>query len=148
MQEHAQDLLSEIEETVDVTPVSAGTRFAHYIVDIICYYAIFGLFAFMLGLMIGAGSGDTDESGGAYLLFFIISYFGYYILMEGLCNGRTVGKMVTGSQVLKTDGSPITIGDATMRTFCRLIPFEPFSAFGAIPWHDSISNTVVTKKVR
>jgi hypothetical protein len=39
----------------------------------------------------------------------------------------------------------LTFKDALLRSLCRLIPFEVFSGFG-VPWHDSLTNTMVVKK--
>jgi hypothetical protein len=30
-----------------------------------------------------------------------------------------------------------------LRTLCRIVPFEPFSAFGGHPWHDKWTRTYV-----
>ena len=35
--------------------------------------------------------------------------------------------------------------DAFMRSLCRLIPFDPLSAFAGHPWHDELSKTKVIK---
>jgi hypothetical protein len=32
-----------------------------------------------------------------------------------------------------------------IRTVCRFIPFEPFSALGKQPWHDLLSDTDVVR---
>jgi uncharacterized RDD family membrane protein YckC len=44
--------------------------------------------------------------------------------------GKTVGKYVTGTQVLTEDGEQPSVGTIFIRTLCRIIPFEPFSFFG------------------
>jgi uncharacterized RDD family membrane protein YckC len=66
----------------------------------------------------------------------------YYIFFEGVW-GRTPGKFVFGTIVVNEQGGKPTIGQITGRTFCRLIPFEPFSFFGERGWHDSIPKTRV-----
>jgi hypothetical protein len=50
--------------------------------------------------------------------------------------------MITGTKAVNHDGSNISAKTAFLRTLCRLVPFEPFSAFG-IPWHDSWTHTHV-----
>ena len=63
--------------------------------------------------------------------------------------GKTVGKMLTKSTVVREDGGRITLGQAFGRSLCRLIPFDAFSFLGstAVGWHDSISKTRVVKDV-
>jgi uncharacterized RDD family membrane protein YckC len=78
-------------------------------------------------------------------LFFVL-FILYYGLLEGISKGKTLGKLITGTRAVREDGTPISFGDAFKRTLCRIIPFEPFSAFGYKPWHDSITNTIVIKE--
>jgi uncharacterized RDD family membrane protein YckC len=80
--------------------------------------------------------------------FLLGGYFGYYILMEYFFSGKTIAKILTKTQTLQTDGTPITFVQACERTFVRLIPFEPFSIFfndDNLCWHDIHSNTVVVQ---
>jgi uncharacterized RDD family membrane protein YckC len=56
-----------------------------------------------------------------------------------------VGKLITGSKVVRHDGTAIDWKDAVVRTLCRFIPFEAFSALGTYPWHDQLSKTKVVK---
>ncbi len=76
----------------------------------------------------------------------------YYVPMEGLF-GFTVGKLVTGTRVVNTQGGRPTWAQAFGRTLCRLIPFEPFSLFfskdGEVRgWHDSVPKTWVVRRRR
>lgn len=68
----------------------------------------------------------------------------YYTFCEKLFNGRTLGKLATGTKAVRLDGSPLTFKDALLRSLCRIVPFEPLSGFG-IPWHDTWTNTTVIK---
>lgn len=80
--------------------------------------------------------------------FLLVGYFAYYSLMEYHFSGKTIAKMLTKTQVLQTDGNPITFIQAAERTFVRLIPFEPFSAFlnnDSFCWHDTHTNTLVVQ---
>jgi len=75
---------------------------------------------------------------GIYLLAFIL----YYTLTEGL-TGKTLGKAITESKVVTTNGQPIKISTALKRTIIRLVPFEPFSFLFDSNLHDRLSNTLV-----
>jgi len=71
----------------------------------------------------------------------------YYLIQEWL-TGRTMGKLIMGTQAINNDGSDLTLGRAIGRTLCRFIPFEFFSFFlqhedGVKGWHDRIPKTLV-----
>jgi uncharacterized RDD family membrane protein YckC len=73
-------------------------------------------------------------------------FFAIYVsLMESMLKGKTIGKLVTGTRAVYTDGSRIDTGTAWQRGFSRIVPFEPFSALGSEsdPWHDRWTNTYV-----
>ena len=91
---------------------------------------------------------DDDSKVGLYTLSYmiiIVNYLVYYTLCEKLFRGQTLGKLITGTKSLRTDGEELTFKDALLRSLCRLVPFEVFSGFG-VPWHDSWTNTMVAKK--
>jgi len=146
------DLLQEFEHTADLTPVSPGLRFVNYLIDLIAFYAL----AFIVGMLYAVivtpndYSGQvSDESGTLQLLMlfaWILIMGGYYTLFEFFAKGRTLGKMATGTVAVREDGSNLSFKDALLRTLCRFIPFEPFTAFGYRPWHDSMTRTFVIKK--
>jgi uncharacterized RDD family membrane protein YckC len=79
---------------------------------------------------------------GIYLGYLVIDIL-YYTILEGT-TGRTLGKLCTSTHVIKTNGRPITLRDALLRTLSRIVPFEVFTGFGT-PWHDSWTNTTVVK---
>ena len=79
----------------------------------------------------------------AYLIA-IVDYLVYYTLSEKLFKGYTIGKLITKTKAIRTDGKEITFKDALLRRLCRLVHFEIFSGFG-VPWHDAWTNTMVVK---
>lgn len=150
------DLLQDIQQEIYFQPASTGVRFVNYLIDAFVFYAFFFLIVFLI--VIAALKSESDvESGGfeqstetgtglilQYLVYLIL-YIGMYTILEGASKGKTLGKLITRSRAVRRDGTPITWGDAFKRSLCRLVPFEPFSAFG-IPWHDKWTNTVVKKE--
>lgn len=118
------------------------------------FYAISFLVGFLYAIAaIGSGvfknRGSVESAGMLqfYLLFaWILIVIAYYTVFEYFAKGRTLGKMATGTVAVRADGSNLTFKDAFLRTLCRFIPFEIFSAFGYRPWHDSLTNTLVIKK--
>ena len=149
--EQQQDLLQHVEQEVYLERVTAGIRFANYIIDVIAFYALVFATAFTLGAVgaltktINYDGTETLHGEGLYYSIVFGLYFGYYIICEAAFKGRTLGKLITGCKVVTFDGSSISWGTAVLRTLARIVPFEPFSAFSGNPWHDQWTNTQVVK---
>lgn len=153
MEQHPDvHLLSDIEQDILSEPASVGARFANFIIDFIFHYAI------IIGLLFVVLFTKTDEELESNLLtsesgwqvlfqyfFFYGIFIGTYTLMEGATNGKTLGKFITRTHAVRTDGAKLTWKDAFMRSLCRIVPFEAFSGFGGNPWHDRWTNTQVIK---
>jgi len=122
-------------------------RFAHLITDTVICIAIF--IPLLLSVLESALRG-IDERGPAYLIIFVLLLIArtiYYIFFEILL-GATPAKFLTESRVVRNDAQPLSNGQIVKRTFCRYIPFEPFSFFGSARWHDNFSDTLVIKEQR
>lgn len=149
-------LTNEIDPYFQYLHATQGQRFLNFIIDNILMrltltYAsgyvvgqILQVIApeFLLRLL------DDDSKVGLYVLSYmivIINYLVYYTLCEKLFKGQTLGKLITGTKALRTDGQELTFKDALLRSLCRLVPLEIFSGFG-VPWHDAWTNTMVVKK--
>ncbi|WP_205513510.1 RDD family protein [Longitalea arenae] len=147
------DLLQDIHDEVNyVDPVSPGIRFVNYLIDQIAIGVIFNGLDYVLGLSSnGNYSEDAIMQGNMAavwlrLLFSLAVTLTYYTIFEAATKGRTLGKILTNTTAITQDGTPFTFKHALLRTLCRFVPFEPFSAFGYMPWHDRWTNTVVVKK--
>jgi uncharacterized RDD family membrane protein YckC len=70
----------------------------------------------------------------------------YYLFFEGLF-GRTPGKLLTGTRVVRRDGGTPRFAQIVGRTFARFVPFEPVSFLIRAPngWHDVWSGTRVVQ---
>jgi len=138
-----RDLLGDLDEIVVLNYASKGQRFGSYFIDSIIVYII------NLGLTSGLLYLSYDDDGGALFsgwlsyLFSYAMYVAYYTLMEGFVQGRTIGKMITGTYAIGNNSQPLTLQQAFLRSLCRIVPFEPFSALGAAPWHDKWTDTTV-----
>lgn len=152
MEQTNPDLLHEFEQTVDLTPVSPGLRFVNYLIDVVAFYALTFVGGMLYVVIITpevyrSQVVDGKDSIQFSMLFIcLLIMIGYYTLFEFFAKGRTLGKMATGTVAVREDGSNLTFKDAFLRTLCRFIPFEVFSAFGYRPWHDSLTRTLVIKK--
>lgn len=148
----ATDLLNDVELELEQEPAGTGQRFTNFIIDTIALYASSYILGILLGIVLMAGNHDTSflvrESGVSQLIDFFSGFLLYalfYSIAEGLTRGRSPGKYVTGTRVIREDGSRISFKDALMRSLSRLVPFEAFSALGGTPWHDTWTNTKVVK---
>jgi uncharacterized RDD family membrane protein YckC len=141
--------VAPVVEHDNLTDASKGRRFGTFFIDYIGYFVFSILFGGIIGLIIGLTGGESGMSTFSKIpefLLGLITYFGYYMLFEGIW-GRTPGKWICGTKVVMEDGSAPSPGTIFKRTACRFIPFEAFSFFGEKGWHDSISDTrVVTTR--
>lgn len=133
------------ERTAQFSPASAGLRFANRIVDsvLIIYILLTNLAS------LEAFSKGYDDMEPAFFFILEIPFLlFYYIILEGIFN-TSAGKCATGTTIVNASGELPNFGQILGRTFCRLIPFEPFSFFGggSRGWHDSIPNTYVVESI-
>ena len=127
-------------------PAGSGLRFVNFMIDKIGAF----IAALVLGiaLVVVTGLGHNHELRRGFhsmgIVAGVLVYLAYYFFFEALTQ-RTPGKWVTGTKVVREDGTKPTSGQILGRTFARIIPFEMFSFFGAntIGWHDRFSNTIV-----
>jgi uncharacterized RDD family membrane protein YckC len=130
---------------LEFIPVLAGTgkRFLNLLLDIIIYYVLLFCFGAFLALTGRSEFAANDNNTAALYLSVFAIYVGYFFLCELIFKGRTIGKLLTGTKVVNEDGSDPTAKTYFLRSLCRIVPFEPFSAFGVRPWHDRWTGTYV-----
>lgn len=122
---------------------TTGKRFANYIIDTLVFYIV----VFGLGIVIGILKPNLLEDLDNLSLRLIMLLF-YAIVMfmtEAMSNGRSIGKLITGTRAVNEDGSDMTFQKAFVRNIIRAIPFNALSALGtpSHPWHDRWSDTIV-----
>jgi uncharacterized RDD family membrane protein YckC len=147
-QSPAETGLIEPAAPTDVLPASAGRRFANLILDqIVCLFLAFAI-AFVQVVLAVTLRTENVLTKIPDILICIVVCLVYYVPQEALF-GKTLGKLLTGTKTVSVTGARPTFGQIVGRTFCRLIPFEPFSfLFGGgnpVGWHDKFSNTRVVK---
>jgi uncharacterized RDD family membrane protein YckC len=125
------------DDDLDVMDASAGARFANLLIDLVCRMVFAYVLAFALAMT------GVRMAGLEGIVFGLGSMLLYYVGFETLF-GRTPGKLITGTRVVRMDGRPLTFLDVLKRTLCRFVPFEPFSFLSdARGWHDRWSDTRV-----
>jgi uncharacterized RDD family membrane protein YckC len=120
-------------------------RFTNWILDIFTCIFIFSPFARHFGFL-----GKIEDSMGeqaALIVFLAIARLIYYSFFENIFQA-TPAKMFTETRVVTPTGKKPTASGVLQRTLSRFIPFEPFSFFGEMGWHDSFSNTQVANEER
>lgn len=127
---------------------SKGKRFLNLILDqfaVVAVSAGFGIVLVLLeemNLIHGVVEKLDNISTAQDMVFSTLLTVCYYMCMESLF-GRSVGKLITGTKVLGTNGLKPSFGAILGRSWARMVPFEPFSFFGEHGWHDSWSGTQV-----
>lgn len=145
-----QDLLTDIEQEVYLDYASAGQRVANGLIDMVVFYLFLLLIGAAMGLLFPEMfiNRTDDTLFGSKALDYLFTYSVYvilYTLIEGISKGKTLGKLITGTKAVNEDGSVISFGTAFTRSLSRVVPFEAFSAFATVPWHDKWTNTRVIK---
>lgn len=123
---------------------STSDRVVHAIVDMIVFIIELLLLSFLLSfanVILGVGGLPPMILFLCVLLYYILVYSIPEFLFK-----KTLGKVLTGSHVLKSNGEAMTFGDALSRSACRLIPFDSVSfLMSTRGWHDTLSDTIVIK---
>lgn len=138
---------------VEDNRASSGVRFANLVIDrIVVYFLIFlfGAFSVLMYELLNIDFFMNVTNNLSQLTTFedilvtTTIYFLYLFLMEYFTKGRTVGKYITGTKVLTTEGTTPTLQESFIRNISRLIPFDAISFLGGgNGWHDSWSDTRV-----
>lgn len=134
---------SEEKDTLESKIVGQGIRIIHLLVDFIAFVILGMIFGIIADLFIVTPSEAMMNLLGYMLLG--ISFFVYFGFMETKYQ-KTLGKFITKTKVVMSDGSTPLFSDILIRTACRLIPFDRLSfLFTRRGFHDKLSNTMVIK---
>ena len=155
IEEATPDLFAE-EDLVSINYASTGARFLNFLIDaILIQYGLAFITGAAIGLVIFSLFPDAAEAfylgSNQFLVLGIsyvigcVNYIIYYTFCEKVFNGKTLGKLITGTKAIREDGTPLTFRDAILRSLSRIVPFEAFSGFGGHPWHDGWTKTLVIK---
>ena len=134
---------------IEYNPVfaSTGKRFLNYLIDVIIFYVI--IIFILAGVFISQGYpyNRPGEFSSQLLerLVAVTLFAAFYFLFEIIFKGRTIGKFITGTRAVNEDGTEMEPKTILLRSLCRVVPFEPFSALGnpCRPWHDKWTRTYV-----
>ena len=149
----ATDILDDIEYTYQ--QASASVRFCNLLIDELLLNGLWGLLVYTFPYPIAMieetiGGDNTNIRFIVSYLLAVLVYSTYYTAFETLTGGKTIGKYITRTRAVTADGTRLTFKTALVRSLCRFIPLEPFSAFGkpSFPWHDRLTKTLVVDEQR
>ncbi len=122
-------------------------RLANVLIDSLIWGWGFGSLKLLLAYQLNAGGGDTAFLTTFNPLWVALEAFVYYMVFE-TAFGWTPGKLVTGTRVVRCDGSKPSAGDVARRTLIRLVPINALSFLFSEPsgWHDVWTDTRVVRK--
>lgn len=146
----SENLLDEIVgDQVELTLAGSGQRFANHLIDYVLFYLLWRvLLAFiaypLAHVLVFIGYSRVGLFIGIYLMA-VIFEIGLMTGLEYFARGKTPGKLATRTRAVNADGTRLTARTAFLRSLCRAIPFDAFSALGSpcYPWHDKLSKTYV-----
>jgi uncharacterized RDD family membrane protein YckC len=135
-----------------------GIRFAAQLIDLIIILVFYFIVGNITAGLVGGKTAEGFEMHGtpALLVLLLTSLFGlaYFVFLETGWNGQTLGKKLTGIQVVREDRGPIDFSTALIRNILRVVDGLIFYLVGAILiWRspikqrlgDRIAHTVVIK---
>jgi uncharacterized RDD family membrane protein YckC len=143
-QEH---LLDDLEYTY--TQADSGKRFGNYLIDRVVFYFVWlgfsSIAARPLAFILISTTRNRNVRKIEVFFMALVAFVVFFTAFEGFSKGKTPGKWITGTRVVTSDGGMITLKMAFIRSLCRLVPFEPFSALKnpSYPWHDRWTRTLV-----
>ncbi|WP_339626158.1 RDD family protein [uncultured Winogradskyella sp.] len=106
---------------------SIGDRMLGYLIDS-AVILLYGILAILLLIKLNLEPGD---SWAVYLLVSLPAFL-YYVLLETFLDGKTLGKSVMKTRVVKLDGSPPGFANYFVRWILRIIDVVLTSGGGAV----------------
>lgn len=107
-----------------------GERLLARFLDLVFFMAYFFIFYYVIMAVIFSGMRDIDgmedrmDAASILSVLIPLPIMTYTLWAESLFNGRTLGKLILGLKVVKTDGTPAGIGDFAYRWISRLLEGE------------------------
>lgn len=154
-------IAEELGSIIQYEYASTGQRFFNWLIDhLLMRFGLIYATGYAAGVILAIAFPDfiqrvqikralgEDVMGDLIIIGYvvgIISYIFYYTISEKFFKGYTLGKLITGTRVIREDGQELTFKDAILRSLSRLVPFETFSGFALRPWHDTWTKTMVIK---
>ena len=145
MDNQSRDLLNADELLAEpLVPASRMKRFLNSLIDTVFFYILLSAIGVVFVLVVPGGDAAIDRNPITAQLISILLFIAYYALFESWL-GKTIGKVITKTKVVDSEGEKPDFKAIVGRSFARLIPFEAFSFLRETPTgiHDRMTNTMV-----
>lgn len=115
---------------LDLRTASFATRIVSAVIDGVLQLAL--LIGGILSVAWFADRAALDDGflAAGILLASVLAYVGYPVLSELLLRGRSVGRLVMGTRVVRDDGGPVHVRQSMLRAVMAM--FEIWSTTGAV----------------
>lgn len=115
---------------LDLRTASFATRIVSAVIDGVLQLAL--LIGGILSIAWFADRAALDDGflAAGILLASVLAYVGYPVLSELLLRGRSVGRLVMGTRVVRDDGGPVHVRQSVLRAVMAM--FEIWSTTGAV----------------
>ena len=124
----SEELIELQDNFIDAT---LGQRFLNWLIDnLLMRFGLSYVTGTAVGYLLGvlfpeyiAGVIENPDNFDLYFLGYIVGIFNYlfyYSICEKAFKGYTLGKLITGTRAIRTDGSELTFKDAILRTLSRI----------------------------
>jgi uncharacterized RDD family membrane protein YckC len=141
-------MAERLAETVDIetpelvvvsyTLAGVGSRIAAGLIDLfVCAVLLFGVI--MLSVFVGSpvspeeiGRGTNSSTAWASAVVVFMQFailWGYYLLCEGLFDGRTLGKRILGLRAVRDGGYSVGFAASAVRNLMRIIDLQPLFTY-------------------
>lgn len=110
-------------------PASPIIRSIALLLDVIFQLIIFGIFLgiifFSITLLDFDGMTSLNYAGGLFLIFTFIMMWWYFVLLEVLNKGQSIGKRFCNIRVIHDDGTPVGWTASLLRNLLRAVDLLP-----------------------
>lgn len=115
---------------LDLRTASFATRIVSAVIDGVLQLVL--LIGGILSVAWFADRAALDDGflAAGVLLASVLAYVGYPVLSELLLRGRSVGRLVMGTRVVRDDGGPVHVRQSVLRALMAM--FEIWSTTGAV----------------
>lgn len=115
---------------LDLRTASFATRIVSAVIDGVLQLAL--LIGGILSVAWFADRAALDDGllAAGVLLASVLAYVGYPVLSELLLRGRSVGRLMMGTRVVRDDGGPVHVRQSVLRAVMAM--FEIWSTTGAV----------------
>ena len=147
-----ENLLDDVDMDTRLVQARTGKRLINWLVDRLILYLLWHFLLSGLTGMAISFLGIYVESRAtfniAFLVFVALFNLSFLAAFESLSGGNTIAKFLTRTRAVNEDGTRISTKTAFLRSLCRYVPFEAFSALGtpSYPWHDRWTHTYVIEE--